>query len=167
MSIVRRMTFFVAFVAALAQPVPAQQPARTSEESRAAAKALIEASATSAQFDQMVPLLVRQMTQAFTALAPDRAQEIREVMEKLSVRFLERKSELMDEVVRIYADLMTVEDMREVTKFYQSGPGRRMIMAMPEITRRSTSAGQIWGQMLGQEIAEEARSELKKRGIDL
>ncbi|MFN3746178.1 MAG: DUF2059 domain-containing protein [Hyphomicrobiaceae bacterium] len=167
MSILGRMTVIVALVAALAQPALAQHPARASDEARAAAKALIEASATSAQFDQMVPLLVRQMTQAFTSLAPDRAQEIREVMEKLSVRFLERKSELMDEVVRIYADLMTVEDMREVTKFYQSGPGRRMVMAMPEITRRSSSAGQIWGQMLGQEIAEEARSELKKRGIDL
>jgi hypothetical protein len=167
MSILRRMMFFVVLVAALAQPALAQQPSPTSDEARAAAQALIEASATSAQFDQMVPLLVRQMTQAFTSLAPDRAQEIRDVMEKLSVRFVERKSELMDEVVRIYADLMTIEDMREVTRFYQSGPGRRMVMAMPEISRRSSTAGQIWGQMLGQEIAAEARSELKKRGIDL
>lgn len=167
MGILRRVLFSLALVAAFLQPALAQQRPPASDEALTAARELVEASATAAQFDQVVPLLVRQLTQAFTSLAPDRSKEIREVMDKLTERFLERKAELLGEVVRIYADLMTVEDMREVAKFYQSGAGRRMIVAMPEITRRSSAAGQVWGQMLGQELANEARSELKKRGIDL
>jgi len=168
MSILRRLSFLFALAAALvSQPVLAQQRGAASDEALAAARELIEASATAAQFEQVVPLLVRQMTQAFTSLAPDRSKEIRDVMEKLTTRFLDRKAELLDQVVRIYADLMTVEDLREVTKFYRSGAGRRMVVAMPEITRRSSAAGQVWGQMIGQELAAEARSELKKRGIDL
>jgi hypothetical protein len=57
--------------------------------------------------------------------------------------------------------------MRAVAAFYRTGAGRRMVLAMPEITRRSSAAGQVWGQMIGQELAAELRSELKKRGIDL
>jgi len=167
MRILRPWLLSLALAVAFLQPAIAQQRAPASHEALAAARELIAASATAAQFDQLVPLLVRQVTQAFTALAPGRSDEIREVMEKLTSRFIERKAELIDQIVLIYADVMTVEDMREVAKFYQSGAGRRMIVAMPEITRRSSIAGQVWGQMLGQELSNEARVELKKRGIDL
>jgi hypothetical protein len=167
MSLLRRIILSMALVAAFILPALAQRPATSSDEARAAARELVEASATAAQFDQAVPLLVREMTQAFLSLAPERAAEIRETMSEISTRFIKRKSELIDEVVRIYADLMTIEDLRAIAAFYKSGAGRRLVLAMPEITRRSTAAGQVWGQLIGQELATEMRSELKKRGIDL
>lgn len=167
MSLLRRMILSMALVGVLVPTVLAQKPVTSSDEARAAARELVEASATAAQFDQAVPLLVREMTQAFLSLAPERAGEIRETMSAVSARFINRKSELIDEVVRIYADLVTVEDLRAIAAFYKSGAGRRLVLAMPEITRRSTAAGQVWGQLIGQELAAEVRGELKKRGIDL
>ncbi len=167
MSMVRGARFALALLVALATPALSQQREAASEEGRAAARELMEASGASAQFDQVIPVLTGQLTQAFVRLAPGRAGEIREVMGELVKRFSERKSELIEQVATIYAQRLSVEDMRDVTKFYQSGAGRRMVEAQPEIIRQSMSAGQIWGQRIGAELDAEMRRELKKRGIDL
>jgi uncharacterized protein len=108
-----------------------------------------------------------QMSKAFRSLAPSRARDIDEAMTEVVKRFISRKSELIDEIAAIYADKLSVDDLREITKFYQSGAGRRMVEILPEVTRRAAAIGQTWGQRIGAEIANEMRRELKKRGIDL
>ena len=150
---------------ALGYAVAAQQ--RPSEEAMSAARAFVEASGAAAQFDQVMPLMADQMSKAFRSLAPNRASEIDETMAEVVKRFISRKSELIDEIAAIYADKLSVDDLREITKFYQSGAGRRMVETLPEVTRRAAAVGQTWGQRIGAEIASEMRRELKKRGIDL
>ncbi len=165
MSLARRLFIAMLFCAAVGQPVLAQQ--RASPEALSAARALIEATGASAQFDQALPLLTGPLTQAFTTLAPGRASEIRELMAEMVKRFSARKSELIEQIAGIYAESMSVEDMRGVTAFYQSEVGRRMVAAQPDIMRQSMLAGQTWGQRIGAEIDAEMRRELRKRGIDL
>jgi uncharacterized protein len=140
---------------------------RPSEDAMAAARAFVEASGAAAQFDQVMPLMADQMSKAFRSLAPDRAGEINEAMGEVVKRFATRKSELIDEIAAIYADKLSIDDLREITRFYQTGAGRRMVEALPEVTRRAAAVGQHWGQRIGAEIAMEMRRELKKRGIDL
>ncbi len=145
---------------AVAQPRPA-------EDAMSAARLFVEASGAAAQFDQVMPLMADQMSKAFRSLAPNRAREIDEAMAEVVKRFISRKTELIDEIAAIYADKLSVDDLREITKFYQTGAGRRMVEALPEVTRRAAAVGQDWGQRIGAEIAHEMRRELKKRGIDL
>ncbi len=165
MSLARRLFIAMLFCTALSQPALAQQ--RASPEAMSAARALIEVTGASAQFDQALPLLTGPLTQAFVSLAPGRAGEIRELMAEMVKRFSSRKGELIEQIAIIYAERMTVDDMRGVTAFYQSEVGRRMVAAQPEIMRQSMLAGQIWGQRIGAEIDAEMRRELRKRGIDL
>jgi hypothetical protein len=167
MSILRKALFAAAFAAVLAGASLAQVPGPASDEARSAARELMEASGAAKQFDQVIPVLTGQLTQAFIRLAPGRSAEIREVMGELVKRFSQRKAELIDEVALIYAQRMSVDDMRDVTKFYQSGAGRRLVEAQPQILRQSMSVGQAWGQRIGAELDAEMRRELKKRGIDL
>ncbi|MEO8652146.1 MAG: DUF2059 domain-containing protein [Hyphomicrobiaceae bacterium] len=140
---------------------------RPSDDAMVAARAFVEASGAAAQFDQVMPLMADQMSKAFRSLAPDRGREIEEAMAEVVKRFITRKSELIEEIAAIYADKLSVDDLREITKFYQTGAGRRMVESLPEVTRRAAAVGQNWGQRIGAEIANEMRRELKKRGIDL
>ena len=165
MSHARRVLIAALLSVALGYAVAAQQ--RPSEEAMSAARAFVEASGAAAQFDQVMPLMTDQMSKAFRSLAPNRASEIDETMAEVVKRFISRKSELIDEIAAIYADKLSVDDLREITKFYQSGAGRRMVETLPEVTRRAAAVGQTWGQRIGAEIASEMRRELKKRGIDL
>lgn len=165
MSLARRVFITALFCAAVSQPGLAQQ--RASPEALSAARELIAATGASTQFDQALPLLTGPLTHAFVSLAPGRASEIRELMAEMVKRFSSRKGELIEQIAGIYAESMSVEDMRGVTAFYQSEVGRRMVEAQPDIMRQSMLAGQTWGQRIGAEIDAEMRRELRKRGIDL
>jgi hypothetical protein len=165
MSHARRVLVAVLLSLVVNHATAAQQ--RPSVDAMVAARAFVDASGAAAQFDQVMPLMADQMSKAFRSLAPDRSREIDEVMAEVVKRFITRKSELIDEIAAIYADKLSVEDLRDITKFYQTGAGRRMVESLPEVTRRAAAVGQAWGQRIGAEIANEMRRELRKRGIDL
>jgi hypothetical protein len=133
----------------------------------AAAKELMQIAGAAKQFDEVMPYLMRQLAQSFTAMAPDKAAEIGEVFGQLGSKFVDRKGELIDEIAALYAERLTSEELAGLIAFYKSPIGMKFVAVQPEIMRQSIVAGQRWSARLGREIEEEARKELKKRGVDL
>ncbi len=148
------------------QPPPSQPPSIYNSRLEAA-REMMDAAGVASQFDQVMPMMGQQMAQSFTTLKPESAKEIREVMEQLVKRFLSRKGELIDIVAVFYAQALTAEELQAVTAFYRSPAGVRFKTVQPDVIRQSMLAGQRWGAEVGREIEEEARRELKKRGVDL
>jgi hypothetical protein len=149
----------------LAGAVCAQAP--VASERVAAARALVAAAGTSETFNNVLPLLTNQLRPSFLALAPDKAGEINDVLDKLMERFKARSAEVIEEIARIYAAEFSIEDMEAITAFYRTPAGRKLVAKLPVIAQRSMVIGQRWGMQLGREIEAEAKRELKKRGIDL
>lgn len=156
------VTLVVLSGAALAQQKAAPDAARL-----AAARELMEASGSDRQFKAVMPLLGRQMEQAFLRLAPQHSDTIRDAMGKVLDRVVERRGELIKLVAEIYAQKLSLEDLKALTAFYRSGPGARFVAAQPEILKDSAEAGRRWGEAIGREIDTEMRQELKRRGITL
>jgi uncharacterized protein len=151
-------------LAALPAPGRAQAP----DAARlAAAKDLMQIAGVAKQFDEVMPYLTKQLAESFVAVAPDKAGEIREVFAQLAVKFVDRKGELIDQIAAVYADKLTLEDLTAIIGFYKSPAGLKFIAAQPDIMRQSMTLGQHWGMQLGREIEQEARDELKKRGVPL
>ena len=119
------------------------------------------------QFDEVMPHLTRQLAEGFVAVAPDKAGEIREVFAQLAVKFVDRKGELIDQIAAVYAEKLELEDLSAIIGFYKSPAGIKFIAVQPDIMRQSMILGQRWGAQLGREIEEEARQELRKRGVPL
>src|SRR5205085_12571354 len=105
--------------------------------------------------------------QGFMAVAPDKANEIREVFGQLGAKFIDRKAELIEQIAGLYAEQMSVEELAAISGFYRSPAGVKFISIQPQVARQAMVLGQRWGSELGREIEEEARRELKKRGIEL
>ncbi len=162
---IRRALFVaVMMLAALSGTSSAQAP----DKARlAAAKQMMEMAGSAAQFDQVMPLMSQQMSQAFKNLAPGSATEIDDVFRQLVPRFVARKGELLDQIATLYATEMTLDELNAIVAFYKSPAGEKFASVQPKILRESMALGQRWGQRIGAEFAEEARRELKKRGIDL
>jgi len=162
---IRRALFVaVMMLAALSGTSSAQAP----DKARlAAAKQMMEMAGSAAQFDQVMPLMSQQMSQAFKNLAPGSATEIDDVFRQLVPRFVARKGELLDQIAALYATEMTLDELNAIVAFYKSPAGEKFASVQPKILRESMALGQRWGQRIGAEFAEEARRELKKRGIDL
>jgi hypothetical protein len=133
----------------------------------AAAREMMEVAGVAKQFDELMPLLAQQLSQSFVAVAPEKADEIRQVFAQLPAKFIDRKGELIDQVAGLYAQELSVEELAAVSAFYKSPAGARLLAVQPQIARQSLALGQRWGAQIGREIELEARKELKKRGIEL
>jgi uncharacterized protein len=150
--------------AAITLPTRAQapDPARL-----AAAKDMMEASRVDKQFEQVIPLLLDRLKESFRTIAPDKRGVIDGVFEQMQSKFISRRGELLDEIATLYARRLEAAEMKAVAEFYRSPIGSKLIDAQPQIMQESIMAGQRWGQRIGREIEEEARRELKRRGVDL
>jgi len=160
----RALLIAITMLAALPGVARAQAP----DASRiAAAKQMMEVAGAAAQFDQVMPLMSQQMSQAFKNIAPGNATEIDDVFRQLVPKFIERKGELLDQIATLYAAEMTLDELNAIVAFYKSPAGVKFASVQPKILRESMTLGQRWGQKIGAELADEVRRELKKRGIDL
>src|ERR1700752_3592535 len=146
----------------------APSQAQTADPARlAAAREMMEVAGVAKQFDELMPLLAQQLSQSFMAVAPEKAEEIRQVFAQLPAKFIDRKGELIDAVADLYAQELSVEELGAVSGFYRSPAGAKLLAVQPQIARQSMALGQRWGAQIGREIEQEARKELKKRGIEL
>lgn len=55
---------------------------------------------------------------------------------------------LYEEIAKIYMEVYTHEDVKQMLKFYDSPIGKKMADSLGEITKKSTVAGQEWGMEL-------------------
>lgn len=67
--------------------------------------------------------------------------------------------EINDMVVPIYAKYLTHEEVKEMTAFYRTRTGKKLISVMPQITAEAMAVGQKWGTELGQKIGERLKEE--------
>jgi hypothetical protein len=156
----------VALTAVLASPLSAQ-PAEPAPVAIAAAKELLAAVGSAKQFDTVMPLIMNQTRTLLLQGRPQIAGEIDKIIPLLMERFAARKTELFDELAIAYARKVPLEDLKAVTAFFVSEPGKRFVALQPELTQESMRIGQRWGEQLGRQIDVEMRQELKKRGIEL
>ncbi len=145
----------------------ATAPATPSAEAVAAARELMAASGVARQFDAMLPAMMAQMTQAFVQMQPQHEKVIRETLAQVSKRGLDRKSELIDEVAKLYAREISAADMQELTRFFKSAAGKRFVDSQMKILPDAMRVGQQWGEKIGREIDAEMRNELRKKGIPI
>ncbi|MDX2309121.1 MAG: DUF2059 domain-containing protein [Hyphomicrobium sp.] len=154
-----------ALAAGLASAEPNAPP--HSNDPVALSKDLIAATGAAKQFEAVLPAMFAQMEPFFLQMAPGKETEVRDIMQRLLMRFAARKGEVLDEIAKIYAANLSVEDMTAMIAFFRSEPGKRFVERQPKITQESMIAGQRWGEKLGAEIEIEIRDEMKKRGIKI
>ena len=125
----------------------------------------MEVAGVAKQFDELMPLLAQQLSQSFMAVAPEKAEEIRQVFAQLPAKFIDRKGELIDAVASLYAQELSVE-ARAVSAFYKSAAAP----SCSPCNRRLRASRWRWDSAGGLESAGKTTrgaKELKKRGIEL
>lgn len=150
-----------------ASPPEAQKPATTAPARLANAKEMMAAAGVSKQFDAVMPLIFGQMQGIFLQQHPTHQKELKEIFDAVLARMSARKQELIDEIAVLYAQRLTSEELKEITRFYSTGVGAKFVQMQPELAGQSAALGQRWGQKLGAEVEQEVRREAKKRGMEL
>lgn len=66
-------------------------------------------------------------------------------------------NELTKMLVPVYSKYMTLEDLNELIKFYNTPTGKKYAKSTPLITQESMQVGQQWGMKIGQDFVKKMK----------
>jgi len=143
----------------------AQSPSATAPpaENLAAARELVQTMKATDQFKALLPTIFEGLKPAFVQGRPEMAKDYDAIMPIIIEGASQRLSAFADMLAGIYAQNFSVDELHDLTAFYRSPTGQKLIARQPIIARASMVAGQQFGQMLVADLKEKITEELKKR----
>ena len=102
---------------------------------------------------------VEAMVAGMRANLPSQRQALPQVPEEFWRKFEDRMVKdapaLGDSIAGIYSRTFSLQELRELTAFFNSPIGRRLVEFQPSLIAESSAMGQRWGTRIGEEIAKE------------
>lgn len=136
------MKIFVALMVwLLSLPVYADKPSELTRE----AERLLELSGSKAAMLQMTDMMLEQQLQQNPTLIP---------FEGVMRRFFEKHlsyENLKDEYIALYVEAFTVEELREMNRFFASDVGRKSVSMMPTLMQKG---GELGASRVAQHLGE-------------
>jgi len=161
------MAGFIALCVMGGGPAAAQPAAAPAQDALAAARELVQVARAADQVKQLLPSLVQALKPAVVQGRPQVERDFDAFVPVLLDNMNSRMTELAEQIVLIYARNFTPEEMREMTRFYRTPVGQKLLEKLPTVTQESMRAGQAWGQRIGAEVQNRMIEELRKKGHDL
>ncbi|MDF2366757.1 DUF2059 domain-containing protein [Sneathiella sp.] len=96
---------------------------------------------------------------------PDEVKE--KTYEIMRQTFEENLSGLLIPIVKLYEEAFSLEEIQELTGFYRTELGQKLIETTPVIMQKSMAIGGQWGQKVGIIAVERIRKELASKGYDI
>ncbi len=153
-------------------PQPAVVPAPSVDASPTSAhigkaRRLILATGISRSFQIIIPEFMDQIGTTVLQSRPELARDTDAVLEKLKPEFERQSDEMIEQSARIYATLLSEEDIDAILAFFDSGAGKRYVGAQPLFLNQLVSGMQAWQQKISINMMTRVREEMKKKGHDL
>ncbi len=149
----------------LVASAPAQSPASPpSPEAVAAARDMLVAMRAADQFKAFLPHFMQAMKPAIVQGRADVARDYDAFIPRLLERANARLDELLDKMAPIYARNFTVAEIKDITAFYHSPTGQKLVERMPGISKEAFAVGQQFGREIGLELRDVMIEELRKKG---
>ena len=143
---------------------PGQTLAQTaSPEALAAAKELMVTAKMNDQINFLLPAVMEQLRPLIVRGDSSREREFNELLPKIMERMHTRMEAVLDANAQIYARHFTADKMRQVTAFYRTPAGLKLLQKQPEVFRESNALGQKFGEELAKDAYTRMTEELGKR----
>lgn len=161
-----RLAFAAALIAGgLMGAARAQQPTASAI---AAAKELVELKGGTNMFDPMIVNVVDQTRTSLLRTSPQLAKDLNEVASAIVVEYAAKRTELMAEAAKFYANRFSEPELKEMVTFYKSPLGRKMLTQEPLVLDETFNyVQQQWAPKFSEEVMTRIRAEMKKRGHQL
>jgi len=157
---VRRGLLLMAAVLPLsAAPALAQE---ISPSHLTAAREAVDSLDATEQFDQILLNSATQIKAELIVNNPDLQTQISEMVDEQALALAPRRNDLENEIARIYARLFTEQELREVSQFYTSEAGRKLIRQGPVATRDTLAAVDVWSNGIVRDLRNSAQTQMQQ-----
>lgn len=158
------------FVISLA-PSVAQEPSQSHLD---AARAAISSTGTSAPLDNILPAMAEQAKSQLISGRPDIAATISDIVDGAAIALASRRGDLESEVAIIYTRVFTETELQEISAFYLSAAGKKLLAEAPIMERQIKQASQTWAsgvrrdlsQTIGKKLRELDKLEAEKKATE-
>ncbi len=153
-------------VACLVSGGPARAQAPT-PGAVAAAKELVVLKGGTAMFEPLIPGVIESAKNNFLPTNPQLVQPLNQIAAELRKEYEPKRTEILDEVAKIYAQHFTEQDLKDLIAFYKTPLGKKLLTQEPIALDQSLKAAQAWAVHFSDEVVERFRVEMKKKGYNL
>ena len=160
----------LAFVLTLAAVIAASTPVRAQSvppDSLAAARELVAAMKMTDQMKSIFPLMMKNLKPVVTQNRPEVAKDFDAIMPMMIDGALARTNELIDLMAAVYARNFTVDELRDITAFYRTPTGQKLLEKLPAVMQQAMTAGQQFAQTIVNDMQQRMIEELRKRGHNI
>jgi hypothetical protein len=160
----------LASVPAVAQQPAGQQPVPLKPASPAAitaAKDLLTVKNIAQVYAGAVPNIVQRTKDSFLASNLNYQKDLNEVALVVAQSLAGREKEIGEQMAKIYASDFTEQELKDLTTFYKTPLGQKLLAQEPKTVQASMAYMSQWAQSFSETVANEFRSEMKKRGKPL
>jgi hypothetical protein len=81
--------------------------------------------------------------------------------------FKKSLAELEEPIIAIFDKNFTDDEIKQLTVFYKTPLGQKVVTQMPVVMQQSAQLGQTWGAQVGARVAERIRAAAKQKGYEL
>ncbi|NNF78620.1 MAG: DUF2059 domain-containing protein [Rhizobiales bacterium] len=131
-----------------------------------AAREMLALTEADKMFNGVLPVLLKQQ---IGVLEKSYSNVTNEVAHRFETLFLSEAQkgidQAMDKVAVAYAEALTEGELNEISAFYKSPVGRKMIKIKPEMGQRALKIGIEWGQDVGTIIGKKVVLQMKAEGL--
>ncbi len=149
---------------AAAQTPPAKPP---SAAALGYAKEILVSKNVSAIYQGAVPGLVQRTRDVLLQSNLNYQKDLDEVSVVVAKELAGREKEIGEEMARIYASVFTEQELKELSAFYKSPLGVKVIAQEPVAFNQARQYMDQWAQKFAEEINGKFRVEMKKRGKEI
>jgi uncharacterized protein len=153
---------------AAAQQPAAQPPAKpVAPSAMAAARDLMAARNLGQVYANAVPSIIQRVKDQILANNLSYQKDLNEVAAAEAQTMTGREKEIGEQMARIYATDFTEQELKDLTTFYKSALGQKVLAQEPKTEQAIGLYLNQWAQSFSQTVIGDFREEMKKRGKPL
>jgi hypothetical protein len=138
-------------VIAMASPASAQE---VSDSHLKAARQAINALTATVQYDDILPQAARALKSELIRKNPDLTQVINQIVDEETLALAPRRGDLEREAAMIYAKIFTEQQLNEITEFYTSDTGKKLLEDGGLVARQVHEAAGVWQRGIARDLAQ-------------
>ncbi len=155
-----------------APPASAQQPAAPpakpiAPSALAAARDLLVVKNATAVYASAVPNIIQRVKDSLLANNLNYQKDLNEVAVSEAQAMNGREKEIGEEMAKIYATDYTEQELKDLTTFYKSALGQKLLAQEPKTDQTVIAFLNQWAQGFSQAVAADLRAAMTKRGKPL
>ncbi len=135
------------------------------EATMAAAVELVEAADMDQMLDTVLPLFGDQIVQLVLQMKPELKGKFEPLVDEfLKTALTDGREEFMGEMAKLYARRLTVAELNDITTFYRTETGRKLVSILPGLQVEAAQIGSAWGEKIALKTFDRLRAKLKEDG---